>query len=322
MISHSNPSSLGVSSPPPSMTDAEIASKYLGIDHIPCLAVSPLRNDRNPSMSFFYTDDGTVLWKDFGTGESGGLLRLLGLLWNMNIGQVVTAINEGYGIPYRLRYKKRYKSKAKDGRTYLKVRTRDWNEDDMRYWSQYGIGLGMLEKSNVFPISHYFVWRDKEVPIIADRLSYAYFEWKDGHESIKVYQPMSTTAKWLSNRDSSVWDLWEQAMKWEDKSKLIITSSRKDAMCLWCNLGIPAICMQGEGYRPKDSVMKTILSIFSEVYVWYDTDKAGIEHARMICEAYPQIKNVCIPAYYGAKDPSDFVKKYGVHYLNQIFKSS
>lgn len=303
------------------MTDTEIASKYLGVE-IPCLAISPLRNDRHPSMSLF-EHDGIVFYKDHGTGDSGTVIGLLSQLWNMSTMQTVDTINDGGGMPYRLKYKRRYRSRRQsDDRTYLKVRTRDWNEDDMDYWSQYGIGLGMLEMSSVYPISHYFVWRDKEVPIVADKLSYAYFEWKDGHESIKIYQPMSATAKWLSNRDSSVWDLWEQAMKWEDKSKLIITSSRKDAMCLWCNLGIPAICMQGEGYRPKDSVMKIILSTFSEVYVWYDTDKAGKENARMICENYPEIRNICIPDYYMTKDPSDFVKRYGAVHLNNYFKKA
>ena len=38
---------------------------------------SPLRVDRKPSFSFYNGESGWVLWKDFGTGESGDLIKLV-----------------------------------------------------------------------------------------------------------------------------------------------------------------------------------------------------------------------------------------------------
>ena len=77
-----------------------------------------------------------------------------------------------------------------------------------------------------------------------------------------------------------------------------------------------AMSLQGEGYIPKPQVMKQVLSKFKKVYLWYDNDfkhtndNPGQDHARALIEKYPQLINICIPAEYEAKDPSDFYKFY------------
>ena len=53
------------------MSDPDILLRYMDIGKLPCSISSPLRdNDHNPSFSLAQTNDGTVVWKDFGTGES------------------------------------------------------------------------------------------------------------------------------------------------------------------------------------------------------------------------------------------------------------
>ena len=167
------------------------------------------------------------------------------------------------------------------------------------------------------------------VTVPMDKYAYAYFEWKDGNQSVKLYQPFSQTMKWLSKHDSSVWDLWKQAFMWAQKKSdecVIITSSRKDAMCLWENLGVPAMSLQGEGYLPKPQVMRQVLERFRTVYLWYDNDfkhkdeNPGQDNARKLIELYPDLKNVCIPSEYRCKDPSDLVKEWGKEMLIEVWK--
>lgn len=96
-------------------------------------------------------------------------------------------------------------------------------------------------------------------------------------------------------------------------------------MCLWENLGIPAMSLQGEGYLPKPQVMKQVLSAFKTVYLWYDNDfthkedNPGQDNARKLIELYPSLHNIVIPDVYQSKDPSDLFKNWGKETLNEIF---
>lgn len=339
MVTRTNQSSFSINREDVSLSDRDILLRYMGIDKIPCSIQSPLRdNDIRPSFSF--TEKlGTVYWKDFGTGESGTVVSLLARLWNVSYKDALLKIrlDTENKIP-KFELIRRYKGKIHlVSSSTIKVKTREWKEWDTEYWGSYGISQKFCKWANVYPISHAFFTKEEPqthksitYTIPMDKCAYAYFEWKDGKESIKLYQPYSTTMKWLSKHDSSVWDLWKQAFKWADERSnehLIITSSRKDAMCLWDNLCVPAMSLQGEGYVPKPQVMKQVLSKFKNVYLWYDNDfthqndNPGQDNAKKLCEMYPELINICIPSEYESKDPSDLVKNHGTETLEYIWKS-
>lgn len=336
MIAQAKRSALPISRDDVSLSDREILKRYMGIDRIPCSISSPLRDDDvRPSFSFTERD-GTVFWKDFGTGMSGNAVSLMARLWNVSYSDALLKIklDTEMRIP-RFSLIRRYNGKIHvNGNSTIKVRVRPWQNWDREYWASYGIPEKFVTWCNVFPISHAFFTKEDEhgkhtITVPMDKYAYAYFEWKDGKESIKLYQPYSQTMKWLSKHDASVWDLWKQAFLFAEKKsdeKLIITSSRKDAMCLWYNLGIPAMSLQGEGYLPKPQVMKQVLDRFKTVYLWYDNDfqhkdnNPGQENAMKLIGLYPQIKNICIPKQYESKDPSDLVKNKGVRTLKSLWK--
>lgn len=315
------------------LSDADLLKRYMGIDKIPCSIRSPLRNDdKYPSFSFFIKN-GKIYWKDFGTGDGGDVMKFFMRAWNLDYQATLERISTDTGykvcapeLEVKIKGKVRYGSGAD-----IKIRTREWKQWDTDYWKQFGISKEMCRKCQVYPISTAFFIKKtgNETTILStpmDRIAYAYLEWKDGKESIKLYQPYSKRMKWLSNRDSSVWDLWKQAMKWNDKSILIITSSRKDAMCLWENLNVPSICMQGEGYLPKPQVMEELKSKFNRIYLWYDNDfgredgrNPGQDDAARLVGLYPWLVNICNPERFGCKDPSDLVKEWGTEFLKEIW---
>jgi hypothetical protein len=337
MITQTKKSSLSISREDVSLSDRDILIRYLGIrEELPVVIQSPLRDDDDrPSFSIFDYDN-RILWKDFGTGEHGNIVSLMAKLWCVTYSEALLKIklDTESKIP-RISLIRRYNGKVHlTSNSTIKVKVRDWKQWDIDYWNSFGIPKDFAVWCNVYPISHAFFTREEEgkkrtVCIPMDKYAYAYFEWKDGKESIKLYQPFSDTMKWLSKHDASVWDLWKQAFLFAEKKSddsLIITSSRKDAMCLWYNLEIPAMSLQGEGYLPKPQVMKQVLDKFKHVYLWYDNDfkhkndNPGQDNAKKLIELYPSIKNICIPDIYECKDPSDLVKNCGVRQLINVWK--
>ena len=322
-----------------SLSDRDILKRYLGITFTTsCSIQSPLReNDNNPSFSIQEWND-RITWKDFGTGEHGNVVGLMAKLWNVSYSDALLKIKLDEGDPIsRVGLIRRYKGKIHlTSKSTINIRVREWKDWDIEFWKQFGISQKFCEVCNVHPISHAFFTKQDDngithtysVPM--DKYAYAYVEFKDGERTIKLYQPFSKSMKWLSKHDQSVWDLWTQAFMWADRisnDAVIITSSRKDAMCLWENLRIPAMSLQGEGYIPKPKVMQQVLDRFKRVYLWYDNDfshkddNPGQDNAKKLVETYPSLINICIPESYQSKDPSDLVKNHGVDTLKSLWKS-
>lgn len=334
MITQTKDSSLSITREDVSLSDRDILMRYMGLDSFPCTINSPLRSDDDmPSFSLREVD-GKVYWKDFGTGESGTAIGLMAKLWLVSYKEALLKIKMDTENKFpRISLIRKYKGKVHlTTNSSIKVKVREWKDWDRDFWNSFGISQEFATWCNVYPVSHAFFKREGEraVCVPMDKYAYAYFEWKDGKESIKLYQPFSQTMKWLSKHDASVWDLWKQAFLFAEKKSdetLIITSSRKDAMCLWYNLGIPAMSLQGEGYVPKPQVMKQVLDRFKNVYLWYDNDfkhkedNPGQDNARKLIELYPSLKNVCIPDSLKAKDPSDLVKMWGIGMLHDVWKN-
>ena len=335
MITKTKKTALSISRDDILLSDRDIIKRYLGIDSFPCKLSSPLREDDDrPSFSMLEKND-TVFWKDFGTGDTGNAVSLMAKLWHVNYSEALLKIklDTECKIP-RANLIRRYNGRIHlTSSSTIQVKVRDWKDYDREFWGSFGIPEEFATWCNVHPISHAFFTKEidgkkQTITVPMDKYAYAYFEWKDGKESIKLYQPYSETMKWLSKHDASVWDLWKQAFLYADKKSkenIIITSSRKDAMCLWYNLGIPSMSLQGEGYIPKPQVMQQVLDKFDNVYIWYDNDfkhkedNPGQDNAKKLIELYPQLKNICIPAELQSKDPSDLFKNHGIQALKDVW---
>lgn len=301
-------------------SDFDIAHKYLGITCVPEVINSPLRQDNNPSLGLFINSKTNSLWfKDFGSGEGGSLYDLLAKMWNVSKDKVYKRILEDMPAPALIRKHgaKVYRKSA--GK--IEVRVREWKDYDIAYWDSYGISLPWLKFGEIYPISHIIITKNgHSYPIPAEKYAYVYVERKDGIVSFKIYQPYSKEYKWMSKHDSSVWDLWTKIP--EKGDKLIITSSRKDALAIWSNTGIPALSLQGEGYIPKEHVVQQLKDRYNKVYVLYDNDfqseeNHGRMYGKMIAERF-NVTQIEIPEKWGSKDPSDLVKNHGREVLREV----
>lgn len=306
-------------------SEFDIMRFYLNIDVLPALINSPLRQDRNASVSIFSPDGVKVFYKDFGTGEHGSIFDLLGRMWNRTFSETITKIWDDIDkVKHnRINLNRTRRGVIHKSNSILEVRTRKWFDYDMEYWNSYGISREWLEFGDVYPISHILITRDNITKIIpAEKLAYVYVERKDGKVSLKVYQPKSQRLKWLSKHDSSVWDLWSRLPDRGDT--LFITSSRKDALCLWENTGIPSVSLQGEGYVPKEKVINQLKQRFGRVIIFFDNDydkdeNHGHIYASRLSGMF-DLDMVEIPSEYKSKDPSDLFKNHGAKTFRRVIK--
>lgn len=312
------------------LLEESVLEYYFGVYSLPILISSPLRQDNTPSFRFFYAGD-YIYWKDFSTQESGTLVDLLlkylscqttsslkiRLQHDMeNIMKhqesIIAKLPSKTGTSPAPIFSKRTNSK-------LQVIVREWRDYDLEFWRKYGITKTWLEFGRIYPISHFFIGESRYV---ADKYAYCYLEFKDKEQSLKIYQPYSKRRKWFSNFNGSVWSLWEQAIRTPSDS-LIITSSLKDALCLWCNLNIPSVALQGEGYLPKEHVVNQIRR--ANTYILYDNDytspiNVGRQNGQKLAALF-NLKQIEIPELYLSKDPSDFYKNHGSSIFKTVMQS-
>lgn len=309
-----------------SISEIDILGYYFNINHLPVLINSPFRKDDKPSFSIFTPDDNKILYKDFANGDSGNLYSLLGKMWNMDFPQVIEKIvNDLNNASFeKIKVSKKKKISIKHTSSDISIKIREWKDYDLEYWKSYGISLKWLKFGNVYPISHIFIQKNKEtVCIPAEKYAYAYVEFKDAVTTIKIYQPFSSNFKWMSKHNASVWDLWTKLP--QTGENLIITSSRKDALCIWENTGIPSTSLQGEGYLPKEKVIDELKKRFTNIYVLFDNDfQAEENHGRIYAENFCnlfKLKKIEIPEEYKSKDPSDLYKNHGGQILKQVINN-
>lgn len=297
------------------ISEFEIANIYLGIVELPCVINSPLRDDRKPSFGLYTKDKVRVCYYDFATNESGGLFDLLSQMWGIPFSKVLVKINNELLTSKNINDKSEKISLRSNalsasglvkinGHSKVEIKIREWKNYDTEYWESYGIPLVWLKYANVYPISHKIITKgNKRYTFGADKYAYAYLEFKEGHSTIKIYQPFNKNGfKWCNTHDASVISLWTKVPETGDK--ICICSSLKDALCLWINSGVPAIAVQGEGYGISDTAISELRRRFKNIYILLDNDSVGLKDGEKLA-SLTGFTNLVLPQFEGGKDISD-----------------
>lgn len=304
-------------------SEADIVGYYLHITSFPALINSPLRQDTHPSFSLYpvYTKEGIeVNYKDFSTGESGTGLGLLCKLWGCTLMETYRRIlNNIFYDEVTITHNKLTMNKITIKEPVeMSSKARQWYSYDIEYWASYGVSLEILKWAEVYPISHKFIKRGNTTTMfVCDKYAYTFIERKEGKVTQKFYQPFNTKGfKWQNSHDKSVLGLWS---KLPARGKgVCICSSVKDALCLITNMGIPSICLQGEGYPISDTAARELKRRFEMVYVCLDNDNTGLMDASKLSAKHDFI-NVVIPVFDGGKDISDYYKCNGKDKFTETF---
>lgn len=299
------------------------------ITSIPCKICSPFRNENNPSFGIYIDDNHHIKFKDFGDSDChGSLLDLLCRKWKCSFQQVFEKIlqvmkeSDSTELSVRPKTIKTFTRKEVESFTKIQVAVRPWKDYDYQYWEDYGVQKEWLKYAEIYPISHKIISKkDNKYIFSADKYAYCFVERKEGKLQLKIYQPFNTKGfKWCSKMDASVIGLWTKIPEYGDR--VVICSSLKDALCLSCQLHIPTLCLQGEGYNISDTAISELKRRYKKVFISFDTDAPGIQDSQKLAEKTGFI-NV-IPDLGKQKDYSDYYKaledKQEFQKLKTLFK--
>ena len=296
-------------------TEADIASRYLGVQAIPCVMQSPLRQDNHPSFGVYSPDGVEVNYIDFSTHEGGRIFTLLTRMWNISFEEVCARIYRDFSRAQSasgtsIRTSRVQIRKSGPSNVKMECRVREWRSYDIAYWQSFGITLEWLKYAEVYPISHKIITKgDQRYVFGADKYAYAYVERKEGNVTLKIYQPFNKAGfKWANKHDKSVISLWSKVPEYGDK--ICICSSLKDALCLWANTGIPSLAVQGEGYPMSETAVNELKRRYNNIYILLDNDIVGLQDGVSLAKATGFI-NLVLPQFNGGKDISDLYKVKG-----------
>lgn len=303
------------------ITEEQIMSFYLKIPiDRKKLFCSPLRRDKSVTCSIFRSNKGTLLFKDFATGESLNCFEIVKRLFNCDYFEALRIIANDFGI---IHDKSLQRNSGKISKNPVKIQTKetskiqveiqDFTDLELKWWEKYGITLDILKHFNVYSCKHVFLngniiaQSQQHCPI------YGYYggKIKENGEIIelwKCYFPKRTSYRFLGNYPAKKLQGYDKLPK---KGKLcVITKSQKDVMALYA-YGIPACAPNSEVIIPSESVINNLTSRFEHVFALWDNDETGITFLNKIKRKYPQIKCLIIPRNLGVKDFSDLRAKYG-----------
>lgn len=296
-------------------------SYYLGIPVKKGLFKSPLRNDKTPTCSFYKNRNGDLIFKDFSGAFYGDFVKVVMFKYNCNYYSALRIIASDFGYIHNSNVVKKpikivpeFKESFK---SIIQSEIQDFTDDELKWWSNYGITEKILKKFRVFSCKNVWLNGNYFSKSSKNNMMFGYFGgFKDKIELWRIYFPQRKEYRFLSNWDAKKIQGYEQLPK--TGKVVVITKSMKDCMTLY-SVGIPAIAPNSENLFVSDSILSSLKERFKYIVVLYDNDLAGISNMRKIRKQYPELFYCWIPRNI-AKDISDTRKVLGEQKFKQFLK--
>lgn len=286
---------------------------------------SPVRdaNNYDSSGSFsLYTPaskkaNNEYLWKDNGTGNTGNIFKLVGLLHGVrDKSKVLRIIDRDFslgfssGEPIEYQIKPVPKPQPMES-SEIAVKSKAFKERDFRYWLQFAITEPTLKMYNVTSLELYWLYKNSKYPKVPRGLAYAYRIWS----RYKLYQPDAKPAEKFRNNftDKHIEGFCQLRY---DRDLLIISKANKENM-MFREFGYESVASHSENNLLSPEAMKYLETKYKHIVVWYDND------GKHLADKYPYDK-IYVPIESGEKDPTDYCKRYGPEaaykMINQLLK--
>lgn len=297
-------------------SEEQLMEYYLHIPVKKGLFRSPLRRDKHPTCSFYRNKSGTLIFKDFATGQHLNIFDMVQSIFRCDYFESLRIIANDFGIVQDNALHKNPGNinlnpiKIKDKEiSKIQIEVQEFTDSELRWWGKYGISKDILKRFNVYSCKHVFLndqlfaESQQHCPI------FGYYGKKyQGLELWRCYFPKRTSFRFITNWPSKKIQGYDQLPK---KGKLlVITKSMKDSMCLY-SCGITACAPNSENLFIPDKVLEDLKNRFENIVVLYDNDRPGLYNMAKIRKEHPELTYVFIPKRYGSKDISDFYKDHG-----------
>lgn len=297
-------------------SEEQLMEYYLHIPVKKGLFRSPLRRDKQPTCSFYRNKSGTLIFKDFATGQHLNIFDVVQSIFRCDYFESLRIIANDFGI---VRDNALHKNPGKINLNPIKIKDKEiskiqievqeFTDSELKWWGRYGISKDILKRFDVYSCKHVFLndqlfaESQQHCPI------FGYYGKKyQGLELWRCYFPKRTSFRFITNWPSKKIQGYDQLPK---KGKLlVITKSMKDSMCLY-SCGITACAPNSENLFIPDKVLEDLKNRFENIVVLYDNDRPGLYNMAKIRKEHPELTYVFIPKRYGSKDISDFYKDHG-----------
>lgn len=295
---------------------------YLGIPVTPGLHISPLRNDKRPTASFFRNRKGELIFHDFGTGFHENFIGVVMEINKCSYPRAIEIIAEDFHLIPNETDRKLKKVKISNiileekPETQIKIIPKEFTEGELKWWKNFGIHEKTLKKYKVYSCDSVFLNGNYFGSPTTKTYMFGYFMGtRKSVELWRIYMPQRKSYRFLSNTGRNIIQGAKQLP--DSGNLLIITKSMKDVMCLY-EMGIPAIAPCSEVLFVSKQQLQKLKDRFKNIIVFYDNDLPGIAGMNRIKKQYPELTYMWIPRKYEAKDISDFIKKYGIEKTKEI----
>ena len=297
-------------------SEEQLMEYYLHIPVKKGLFRSPLRRDKQPTCSFYRNKSGTLIFKDFATGQHLNVFDVVQSIFRCDYFESLRIIANDFGIVQDNTLHKNPGKinlnpiKIKDKEiSKIQIEVQEFTDSELKWWGKYGISKDILKHFDVYSCKHVFLndqlfaKSQQHCPI------FGYYGKKyQGLELWRCYFPKRTSFRFITNWPSKKIQGYDQLPK---KGKLlVITKSMKDSMCLY-SCGITACAPNSENLFIPDKVLEDLKNRFENIVVLYDNDRPGLYNMAKIRKEHPELTYVFIPKKYGSKDISDFYKDHG-----------
>ena len=297
-------------------SEEQLMEYYLHIPVKKGLFRSPLRRDKQPTCSFYRNKSGTLIFKDFATGQHLNIFDVVQSIFRCDYFESLRIIANDFGI---VRDNALHKNPGKINLNPIKIKDKEiskiqievqeFTDSELKWWGKYGISKDILKRFDVYSCKHVFLndqlfaESQQHCPI------FGYYGKKyQGLELWRCYFPKRTSFRFITNWPSKKIQGYDQLPK---KGKLlVITKSMKDSMCLY-SCGITACAPNSENLFIPDKVLEDLKNRFENIVVLYDNDRPGLYNMAKIRKEHPELTYVFIPKRYVSKDISDFYKDHG-----------
>ena len=285
-------------------TEYDIYERYLGKFTIGNVYNCPYRKDKNPSFAIFRARNGNLLFKDFATGECGGIIKFVGKIANLtSYNSILQRIVQDLQLTNNS--KPKVHREILEHETNIGIVRQQFSKYDLDYWSQFAITKKTLQLYNVFSIKYYLsdgivklIYRDN-CPMYAYKVN----------DKFKIYRPYAVDkrSKWRNNLTENDIQGYQQLPLKNDL--LIITKSLKDVMCLY-EMGFIAIASSSESTFIPEKALEALKKRFKRIIILYDRDVPGVRQSRAI-SLKTGLEAILINKRFLCKDISDTVKVWG-----------
>lgn len=316
------------------------------------LICSPLRDDIHPTCGFKYDNRGKLKLRDFAGffwGDAFDVVALvMGVIYNkhydisnredfIKILRHITFTFKDifYGSEKDINLINDINSSIsiiKNKKPKIELVVREWNNDDVKYWKQFGIDLAYLNVNFVYPVEQYYIDRNiNPQPKYFYKNTdpcYAYYLGKDRNNiyNIKLYFPYrdKSNTRFITNCNhlEGIFNLNNNSY-----DIIVLTKSTKDRLSIG-NTIMNINSLYGGVIKEKIGIINIpheTYKLRQNEYDWLnnklvangiilslmDNDRVGKLESKWLKDNF-NITPVLIPKHYNSKDFAEFINTYGI----------